>query len=64
MAIYQVPKYAGGQFHVRKSYAGTPMVWNGKTGKNKLVIPCRDRKQAEEVCQKLNTGDHNGAMRI
>ena len=40
------------------------MVWNGKSGKNKLVIACRNQKQAEEVCQKLNAGDHNGEIRI
>jgi hypothetical protein len=37
--------------------ANTYAVFNNKKGKNKLIIPCRDRAQAEDICKKLNNRD-------
>ena len=34
MPKYQIPKSAG-QFHIRTSIAGTPIIWNKKKGKGK-----------------------------
>jgi hypothetical protein len=37
-------------------------VWNGKQGQHEFAIICRDRKQAEEVAKKINSGDHKGEV--
>ena len=29
-----------------------------------VFIPCRDRPQAEALAEKLNTGDHDGTVRV
>ena len=62
MARIIIPKNAGREFYIVTSSAGTPLLLNGKTGKNKVSIPCRDQKQAEELCEKLKQGDHNGEV--
>ena len=61
MATYQIPKNVG-TCRVIKSYAQTPLVTNDKTGKSKLLIPCRSWGQAHEICDRINTGDHNGTI--
>lgn len=33
--------------------AGTPAVTNGRTGKNKIFIPCRDHEHAKDVVRKI-----------
>jgi len=38
------------------------MVINDKTGKNEVIIPVRDRNQADELCRRLNAGEHNGRV--
>ncbi len=62
MATYMVPKNPG-RFRVVTSMSGTPLVINDKTGKNKLYISCKTWKQAKDLCDKLNQGDHNGSVR-
>jgi len=62
MARQYIPKNAGKEFHIIESMAGTPIVLNGKTGKNKVRIPCRDWKQAEELCERLKKGEHDGEI--
>ncbi len=52
MSRYQIPKHAG-PFFVITIKAGTPAVWNKKTGKHKVLIPCKDDRQANELLQKL-----------
>jgi hypothetical protein len=37
-------------------------VWNGKQGKHEFAIPCRNRKQAEEIARKINAKEHNGEI--
>jgi hypothetical protein len=61
MAIHYIPKNAG-QVRVAASKIGTPLVLNGLTGKNKILIACKTWEQAEEVAKKINTGDHNGTV--
>ena len=63
MATYQVPKNAGREFWIQTSRAGTPIVWNRKTGRNKLLIPGRDMQQAQQIHRKLTTGEHTGEIR-
>ncbi len=63
MATYQISKHAGKTFYVHRSRAGTPLVMNGKNGKAKVAIPCKDDKMAEKVIQMLSA-DHGGEIRI
>ncbi len=62
MARIIIPKNAGRDFQIITSYAGTPLLHNGKKGKNKVKIPCRDWEQAEELCERLKQGNHNGEV--
>ena len=61
MPKYQIPKSAG-EFHIRESMAGTPMVWNGKKSKGKVMISCRDYQHAEEVLAKLRAMKNGGEI--
>ncbi|QDV07843.1 hypothetical protein Poly30_33760 [Planctomycetes bacterium Poly30] len=62
MAIIQIPKHVG-TCRVITSYAGTPLITNDKTGKNKVLIPCKTPRQASELCDRINRGDHDGTVR-
>jgi len=57
----QIPDEPG-QFRVIKSYAGTPLIINDKTGKKRITIPCKTREQAEKLCKRLNSGEHDGQV--
>lgn len=61
MAKYYIPDNPG-EFAIQESMRGTPFVWNRKTGKNKVLIPCKTWQQAENLLKKLNDGDHNGVV--
>jgi hypothetical protein len=61
MATYQIPENAG-PYRIRPSRAGRYIVDNGRTGKNRVLIPCADHRRAEELCRRLNEGDHNGTI--
>jgi hypothetical protein len=61
MAQYHIPKGAG-KVRVVTSKAGTPLVINDSHGKNKVSIPCKTMEQAEELCRKINSGDHQGTV--
>ena len=37
--------------------AGNYAVINDRTGRNKVMIPCREKQQAEELCERLNGKD-------
>jgi hypothetical protein len=56
-----IPKNPG-TFRVTTAKAGNYLVLNDRTGKHRVRIPCRDRDQAEELCRRLNAGDHNGEV--
>ncbi|HTU91158.1 MAG TPA: hypothetical protein VMF69_13855 [Gemmataceae bacterium] len=56
-----IPANAG-RFRVSIAKAGNYIVLNDRTGKNQVIIPCRDRDQAEELCRQLNAGEHNGEV--
>ncbi|GEM_PF-963710 len=53
-----------GPFHVSIARAGNYIVVNDRTGRNKVVIACIDRQHAEELCERLNAGDHNGEVHV
>jgi len=61
MARITIPNNPG-QFRVVKSYAGTPLVTNDKTGRKQVHIPCKTWTQAEKLCGRLNAGDHDGQV--
>jgi len=52
----RIPKNPG-RFTVELSMVKTYLVSNDRRGGNGILIPCRDKKQAEELCEKLNKLD-------
>ena len=56
MARKLIPKNAG-KFRVGFSMINTYIVSNGKSGSNRIIIACEDKKQAEKLCKKLNQLD-------
>lgn len=63
MAKVTIPKHAG-QFHVSIASARNYLVTNDRTGKNEVTIPCINRAQAEELCRRLNAGEHDGEVNV
>jgi hypothetical protein len=41
----------------RHGAGGKYTVWNGKQGKHEFAIPCRNRKQAEEIAKSSTRKD-------
>jgi hypothetical protein len=63
MATYEIPKNLG-KVRVAMGRGNLFMVWNGKQGKDEFSIPCRTRKQAEEVAKIINGKQHNGEIEV
>jgi hypothetical protein len=63
MALYKIPQNSG-KFTVVSARGGHFCVWNRKIGRHEVIIPVRSRKQAEEICQKLNRKDHDGTIEV
>jgi hypothetical protein len=63
MATYDIPKNAG-KFTVVVARGGHFAVWNRKIGKDQVSIPVRTKKQAQEICDRLNRGQHNGKISV
>jgi hypothetical protein len=63
MATYTIPKNLG-KVKVAMGLGNLYMVWNGKQGPGEFSIPCRTRKQAEEVARMINEKRHNGAIEV
>jgi hypothetical protein len=63
MATYSIPPNAG-KVRVAKYLGHKWVVWNGKQGTHEFKIPCKDRKQAEEVAKIINTKQHNGEIEV
>ena len=63
MARYDIPQNVG-KVRVAIFLGNKYVVWNGKHGKHEFRIPCRDRKQAEEVAAKINRREHNGEIEV
>ncbi len=63
MATYSIPSNAG-RFTVVVGRGGHYCVWNSKQGKGEVSIPIKNRKQAEEICRKLNRKEHNGSISV
>ena len=61
MARIRIPKNAG-KFQIVAVGRGFAVA-NGKIGKSStILIPCKTRKQAEELCKKLNEKNHDGEI--
>lgn len=63
MATYKIPQNIG-KVRVAKGLGHKWMVWNGKQGRHEFAIVCRDRKQAEEVCERINKKQHTGEIEV
>jgi hypothetical protein len=63
MAIYEIPKNVR-KVKVAVGLGNLWMVWNGKQGEGEFSIPCRTRKQAEEVAKIINEKRHNGEIEV
>lgn len=55
MPRFVIPQNAG-PYRVTTARAGNPLVCNDYTGQRKVLIPCRTREQADELCKQLNEG--------
>lgn len=63
MPIYQSPPTAK-RFEVVRGKAGDYMVVSETTGVGGVAIPVADQRQAEDVCDRLNRGDHDGTIKV
>ena len=70
MPVYSVPE-DGGPYLVVSSkgdyaVADAAALQMGKNAAKLglLFIPCKDEPQAEALAEKLNTGDHDGTVRV
>jgi hypothetical protein len=61
MAKYTIPPNTG-KVRVAMGLGGRYTVWNGKQGPDEFVITCRNRKQAQEVAEKINKKQHTGEI--
>ena len=63
MARYEVPQNTG-KVRVAVGHGGKWVVWNGKQGKHEFSVPCRNRKQAEELVKLLNSKDRPKEIQV
>lgn len=42
--------------------AGSPAIWNRKSGKNRFLLACRNNKEAAKVLQKIRANDGQAAI--
>lgn len=61
MARVRVPPNTG-KVKVAMTLGGKWTVWNGKQGRDEFVIVLRNRKQATEIAQIINSKQHNGEV--
>ena len=63
MPRYQIPPTAR-RFEVVRGKAGDFLVVSETTGVAGVAIPVADLQQAEDVCDRLNRGDHDGTIEV
>lgn len=61
MSQHIIPKNSG-PYRIVTSMAGLPLVENDRKGKAKVRIACKTAEEAQEICRRLNEGDHNGII--
>ncbi len=57
MARVRLPKNLG-EFEIITTKAGSPAIWNRKTGKNRFLLACRNFEEAEKLLQRIKAGGH------
>jgi hypothetical protein len=63
MARYEIPEKVG-KVRVAMALGGKFAVWNGKQGEGEFRILCRNRKEAQEVAERINRKDHDGSIEV
>ena len=63
MPLYQIPDGAK-HFEVVRGKAGDYMVVSETTGVAGVAIPAADERQAQDICDRLNRGDHDGTVEV
>jgi hypothetical protein len=63
MPTYRIPRNAG-KFIVVVARGGLFAAWNRKQGRDSISILVRTKRQAQEICEKLNRGEHNGTITV
>ena len=63
MPVYEVPPTAR-RFEIVKGRGGEYLVVSETTGRGGVTIPVRDERQAEELCARLNRGEHDGTVEV
>jgi hypothetical protein len=63
MPLYQIPPTAK-RFEIARGKDGSYMVVSETTGVAGVAIPVADQRQAEDVCDRLNRGDHDGTIEV
>jgi hypothetical protein len=63
MPLYTIPPTFK-RFEIVRGKAGDFMVVSETTGKAGVAIPCKDERQAQDVCDRLNRGDHDGTIDV
>lgn len=61
MSRHVIPKNAG-PFYIVTTKAGTLAIWNKKSSKGKVLIACKNEKQAKEILEKLVTMKDGGEI--
>ncbi len=64
MPRFTIPEHPG-RFTFAKHWKGPHyLVMNDKTGKNRLIIPVATFNAAQELCRRLNAGEHQGTVSV
>ena len=63
MPVYEIPPTAR-RFEVVKGKSGDYLVVSETTGRAGVAIPVKDQQQAEELCARLNRGEHEGRIEV
>jgi hypothetical protein len=63
MARYEIPQNVG-KVRVAMALGGKFAVWNGKQGRGEFRILCRNRKEAQELVNRINRKEHAGFIEV
>lgn len=63
MPVYEIPPTAR-RFEIVKGKGGDYLVVSETTGRAGVAIPVKDQQQAEDVCDRLNRGRHDGKIEV
>ena len=63
MARYEIPQNLG-KVKLAMALGGKFAVWNGKQGRDEFRIVCRNRKEAQEIVNRINRKQHEGFIEV